>query len=158
GHAQVPGAERDPHVGQPESVIQVGERVQLHRAALPGRLDLPAQLGRQPGRLVGVARYNLGVEVVEVLDVVKVSSHARDPYSSVQTTGTASRGSLEHPERPDHGSGSYPSRGLVGAAPRRRKTQYARQRPSAGRPDTGIPGRPGSGACVTRRGSGSSEN
>src|SRR2546430_16540307 len=74
--------------------------------------------------------------------------------SSVQTTRTASRGSLEHPEKPDHGNGSYPSRGLVGAAPRRRRTQYARQRPSAGRPDTRIPGRLGSGAGVGRGGGG----
>ena len=79
GHAQLPGAERDPHLGQPESVVQVGERVELHRGAVPGCLDLPAQLGRQPGRLVGIARHNLGVEVVEVLEVVKVSRHARDP-------------------------------------------------------------------------------
>ena len=145
GHAQMAGSECDPHVSEPQGVVQVGERVQLHRSPVPRRLDQAPQLGRQPGRLVGVALHNLGVEGVEVLEVMEVvtlSIHARDPCSNVQTTRTASRGSVEHPGRPDHGSGSYPSRGLVGAAPRRRTTQYAHRAPSAARPGTRIPGWP----------------
>src|SRR4029077_4987627 len=139
GHGEVPGPEGDPYLSESERVVQIGERVQLDRGAAPGRLDLAAQLGRQLGWLVGVARYDPRVEDV------KVSRHARDPCSKVQTTRTASRGSVEHPGRPDHGSGSYPSRGLVGAAPRRRTTQYAQRAPSAARPGTRIPRRCGSG-------------
>src|SRR5207245_4116163 len=79
GHGDVRGAQGDPYLSESERVVQIGERVQLDWGTVPGRLDLAAQLGRQPGRLVGVARYDLRVEDV------KVSRHARDPCSKVQT-------------------------------------------------------------------------
>ncbi len=41
-HGDVRGAEGHPLLGQAEGVVQVRERVQLHRRAVPGRFDLRA--------------------------------------------------------------------------------------------------------------------
>ena len=43
GHRNVRGPERDPRLGQPEPVVEVGERVQLYRRPVPPSLDLAAQ-------------------------------------------------------------------------------------------------------------------
>ena len=64
GHRNVRGPERDPRLGQPEPVVEVGERVQLYRRPVPPSLDLAAQLEWQPGRLVGVARDDVAIGTV----------------------------------------------------------------------------------------------
>src|SRR6266576_2989592 len=104
-HGDVRGAEGHPFLGQAEGVVQVRERVQLHRRAVPGRLDAPAQLRRQPGRLAGVARDDVAIRVV------CGSAHVRDPVQ-VWTTKRPSRSGTA-PGRPDHDMQSWTSRVLA---------------------------------------------
>jgi hypothetical protein len=53
------GTERDPRLGELERVVEIGERVELHRPVSPLALDARAQIGREPGRLLDVAFYDL---------------------------------------------------------------------------------------------------
>jgi len=69
---EVFGAEREPCFCEQEVLVEIGESVQLDRRALPGVLDLPAQLRREPSRL---GRVPLDDVVVEMLQ----RAHVRDP-------------------------------------------------------------------------------
>src|SRR5207253_7562319 len=72
GHRDVPRAERKPRLREPQALVEISERVELDRRALPGVLDLPAQLLRKPRRLGGVARDDVVVEMLQ-------RAHVRDP-------------------------------------------------------------------------------
>ena len=56
------GAERDPHLAQPDGRIEIGQRVELHGFTVPGGLDPPAQCERHPVRLVRVPGYDFVIE------------------------------------------------------------------------------------------------
>jgi len=53
-NGNVPGTQRQPRLSEPQPLVEIGERVQLDRCALPGMLDLPPQLGWEPGWLGGI--------------------------------------------------------------------------------------------------------
>ncbi len=73
GDGQPAGAEGDPGLAQLEGLIEIGQRVQLHRVPAPGRLDHAAQFRGQPLRLVGVAGDDLLIAVLMML-----AYHRRD--------------------------------------------------------------------------------
>jgi hypothetical protein len=58
------GTEREPALGQVQLRVEIDQRVELDRLAVGGPFDLSAQLGRQPGGLVGVAIDDLSIALV----------------------------------------------------------------------------------------------
>ncbi len=72
-HREMPLAQGQPRLGEPQALIEIGERVQLHGRALPGVLDLPPQLERKPRWLCGVARDDV------VVEMLLLRAHVRDP-------------------------------------------------------------------------------
>src|SRR6185503_9512430 len=65
GDRELAGTEGQPRLGEPQALIEVGERVQLHGRAVPGVLDLPSQLRREPRWLSRVARDDVVVELLQ---------------------------------------------------------------------------------------------
>ena len=78
---------RHPRLREPERVIEIGERVQLHLQPAPLAFDLRAKVGGEAGRLADVASDDVLI-------------HVRDPLWWAQTAKRPFE--LAAPERPDH--------------------------------------------------------
>jgi hypothetical protein len=74
-------AKGKPRFREPQALIEIRHGVQLDWASLPGGLDLPTQLRREPGRLSRVTRDDVIVEMLQ-------RAHIRDPRIGCNRTAS----------------------------------------------------------------------